>query len=144
MNLFGVLEVSGSALGAQRLRAEIVAANLANMGTTRTAEGGPYRRQLLVLRAERTRPFPLMLASLGATAAAGVRIERLVSDTREPVRLYQPGHPDADKQGYVAYPAVNPVEEMADLLSAARSYELNASVVQAAKAMIQQSIELLR
>ena len=144
MNLFGVLELSGSALGAERLRAEIVAANLANMGTTRTAEGGPYRRQLLVLRTQRARQFPLMLASFGPTAGAGVSIERVVSDTREPVRLYQPGHPDADKHGYVAFPAVNPVEEMADLLSAARSYELNASVVQAAKAMIQQSIDLLR
>jgi flagellar basal-body rod protein FlgC len=144
MNLFGVLEVSGSALGAERLRAEVVASNMANAETTRTAEGGPYRRRLLVFRTRSPFPAPLQLAGQSRAAGQGVQVERVVTDPTPPLRRYEPGHPDADAQGYVAYPAVNPVEEMTDLLSAVRSYELNATAIQAAKQMIQQSIDLLR
>ncbi len=142
MNLFGMLELSGSALVAERQRAEIVASNMANVESTRTPEGGPYRRQLLVFRAHRMRQFPMMLASL-RDSGQGVRVEQVVSDTTPAVRRYEPGHPDADAQGYVAYPAINPVDEMTDLLGAVRSYELNASAVQASKSMIQQAIAIL-
>jgi flagellar basal-body rod protein FlgC len=144
MNLFGVLEIGGSALAAERLRAEVVASNMANLETTRTAEGGPYRRRLTVFRAENSPRFPFQLASLQQKTGGGVRIERVVADTAPPLRRYQPGHPDADSSGYVAYPAVNPTEEMTDLLGAVRAYELNASSVQAAKQMIQQSISILQ
>jgi len=143
MNAFGVLELSGSAMGAERLRAEVVASNMANAETTRTPEGGPYRRQLIVFRAQRLQPFPMMLAGLQA-AARGVRVDRVVADPAAPLLRYEPGHPDADARGYVAYPAINPVEEMADLLSAARSYQLNAAAVQSAKSMIQQALDILR
>jgi flagellar basal-body rod protein FlgC len=144
MNLFGMLEVSGSALGAERRRAEVVAANMANAETTRTVEGGAYRRQMLVFRAQPMPRFPLLLARLGrGTPDGGVRVERVVADASPlPVR-YEPGHPDADSSGYVTYPNVNPVMEMADLLSAVRAYQLNAAAVQAAKNMIQQSLQIL-
>ena len=144
MNLFGMLEVSGSALGAERWRAEVVAANMANAETTRTAEGGAYRRQMLVFRAEPMQRFPGMLARLRKAAPeGGVRVERVVADMSPMPSRYEPGHPDADGQGYVSYPNVNPVMEMADLLSAVRAYQLNAAAVQAAKSMIQTSLQIL-
>ena|SRR5580700_3896416 len=144
MNLFGMLEVSGSALGAERWRAEVVAANMANAETTRTAEGGAYRRQMLVFRAEPMQRFPVMLARLRkASPDGGVRVERVVADMSPMPSRYEPGHPDADGEGYVSYPNVNPVMEMADLLSAVRAYQLNAAAVQAAKSMIQTSLQIL-
>ena len=143
MNLFGMLEVSGSALGAERWRAEVVSANMANAETTRTPQGGAYRRQLVVFRARPMPRFPMMLASLRQQAQPGVRVDRIVSDASPMPSRYEPGHPDADSQGYVTYPNVNPVMEMTDLLSAVRAYQLNASAVQAAKNMIQQSLQIL-
>lgn len=143
MNLFGILDVSGSALLAERQRAELVGSNMANAETTRTPEGGPYRRQLVVFS---TRPAGNRRAatSLSDLQMRGVQVESVVTDPAPPVRRYEPSHPDADVQGYVAYPAINPVEEMADLLGAVRAYELNMSAVQATKSMIQQSLEILR
>lgn len=144
MNLFGMLELSGSALTAERWRAEVVAANMANSETTHTVQGGAYRRQLLVFRAQPMPRFPLLLARLRKGAPdGGVRVERVVSDMSPMPVHYQPGHPDADSQGYVTYPNVNPVMEMADMLSAVRAYQLNAAAVQAAKSMIQQSLQIL-
>jgi flagellar basal-body rod protein FlgC len=144
MNLFGMLELSGSALGAERWRAEVVAANMANAETTHTAQGGPYRRQLLVFRAQPAPRFPLLLAGLHRnTPDGGVRVGRVVADPSPMPRHYEPGHPDADANGYVTYPNVNPVMEMADLLSAVRAYQLNAAAVQAAKSMIQSSLQIL-
>jgi flagellar basal-body rod protein FlgC len=144
MNLFGMLAVSGSALTAERQRAEVVTSNMANMETTRTPEGGPYRRQLVVFRSRRMPRFPALLAGFGAAAARGVRVDQVIADAKPPLQRYQPGHPDADGKGYVSYPAVDPVEETADLLGAVRAYELNASAVQSTKTMIQQSLDLLR
>lgn len=144
MNLFGMLDVSGSALTAERQRAEVVTANMANAETTHTLEGGPYRRQLVVFRAQRLPQFGMFLAGMGRSATSGVRVEQVVADSRPPIERYQPGHPDADANGYVAYPAVDPVEETADLLGAVRAYELNASAVQATKTMIQTSLDLLK
>lgn len=143
MNLFGMLEVSGSALAAERWRAEVVSANMANAETTRTPQGGAYRRQLVVFRARPTPRFPLLLASLHSSTQEGVRVDRVVADTTPLPRRYEPGHPDADSSGYVTYPNVNPVMEMTDLLSAVRAYQLNAAAVQAAKNMIQQSLQIL-
>jgi flagellar basal-body rod protein FlgC len=143
MNLFGMLEVSGSALFAERWRAEVVSANMANAETTRTPQGGAYRRQLLVFRAQPMPRFPLLLASLHPKPQQGVRVDRVVADASPLPLRYQPGHPDADPSGYVTYPNVNPVMEMTDLLSAVRAYQLNAAAVQAAKTMIQQSLQIL-
>ncbi len=156
MNLFGMLEISGSALTAERQRAEVVTSNMANIETTRTPEGGPYQRRLVVFRARRMPQFPLLLASSSAgigamtttgfamNAARGVRVDQVLGDPTPAIERYQPGHPDADAKGYVAYPAIDPVEETTDLLGAVRAYELNASAVLAAKTMIQNSLDLLR
>lgn len=143
MNLFGMLEVSGSALSAERWRAEVVSANMANAETTRTPEGGPYRRQLVVFRARALPRFPLLLAKLHSASVPGVEVDRVVEDSSPMPRRYEPGHPDADSSGYVTYPNVNPVMEMTDLLSAVRAYQLNAAAVQAAKSMIEQSLQIL-
>lgn len=149
MNLFGVLEITGSALLAQRQRAEVVASNLANAETTRTSEGGPYRRQHVVFGALRPSRFFAKLASFsqnapGFLAARGVNVTAVVADSAAAQLRFEPGHPDANGEGYVAYPAINPVEEMVNLMSAARSFQVNAAALQTTKAMIQQSLDLIR
>jgi flagellar basal-body rod protein FlgC len=147
MGIFSILQISGSALAAERQRAEVVAANLANAETTHTAAGGPFRRREVVFQAQRASAFQLTLASNGSTErapAGGVQIARVVDDPTPAVRRYDPGHPDADKDGYVSYPAINPAMEMVDLMGSVRAYQLNASAVTAAKQMIQQSIDILK
>jgi flagellar basal-body rod protein FlgC len=147
MNLFGMLEISGSAMTAERQRAQIVTTNMANALTTKTAQGGPFRRQLVVFRAQRQPAFPMMTLAMngGRTGAAeGVRASQVVADAKPPILRYEPGNPDADAKGYVAYPAIDPVEEMADLLGAVRAYGLNASAIAATKSMIQQSLNIMK
>jgi flagellar basal-body rod protein FlgC len=147
MGLFDILQISGSALAAERQRAEVVAANLANSETTHTSAGGPFRRREVVFQAQRAAAFQLTLASNGGSHNApggGVQVVRVVDDPTPAVRRYDPGHPDADKDGYVAYPAINPAMEMVDLMGSVRAYQLNASAVTAAKQMIQQSIDILK
>jgi flagellar basal-body rod protein FlgC len=147
MNLFDSLAVSGSALAAERQRSEIVAANMANAETTHTEAGGPYRRREVVFQSPGASSFRLALASTGNISGpppGGVQIAEVVDDPTPPVMRYEPGHPDANKDGYVAYPSINPVMEMVDLMSSVRSYQLNASAVAAAKQMIQQSIDILK
>lgn len=144
MNLFGMLEISGSALGAERQRADVIASNMANAQTTRTPSGGPYRRQMVIFQSQRAPRFQLALAGLQAKPSSAVHVAAVVPDQRPPVMRFEPGHPDANPDGYVAYPQVDPVEEMADLLGAVRAYELNATAVQATKNMITQSLNLLQ
>jgi len=148
MSLFGLFQISGSALGAERLRAEVATSNLANAETTRTPEGGPYRRRMVVFQGQPASPFRLLLANSAggeqAEPAGGVRVSGVVEDAAAPLRRYEPGHPDADAEGYVAYPNISPVQEMVDLMGAERAYELNASAVEAAKQMIQQSLQILK
>jgi len=140
MNLFQVLDVSGSALKAERLRAEIVAGNMANAETTRTPDGGPFKRRMVVFASQ-----PVTGSTPSDPAAAqGVGVQQILTDNTPPVRRYEPSHPDADNQGYVSYPDIDPIQEMVDLMGAVRAYELNASAVQATKSMIQQSFDLLR
>ena len=146
MNLFGVMNVSGSALQAERLRAEVVAANMANANTTRTNAGGPYRRQEVVFQSAASDQgvFANHLLSQNDGEVGGVKIAAVVSDNSPGLRRYDPGHPDADKNGYVTYPDINPLTEMVDLMSAARAYDLNSSAVQATKGMIDASIDILK
>jgi flagellar basal-body rod protein FlgC len=145
MNLLGVLEISASALMAERQRAEVLASNLANAQTTRTAKGGPYQRQLVIFGTRQTgnARFARVLSAFSDRYAQGVEVKQVVADPTPPVQRYEPVHPDADSQGYVAYPAINPIEEMVNLMGAARSYELNVAAVQATKNMISQSLEIL-
>jgi len=147
MSIFSTLEISGSALSAERQRAEVVAANMANAETTHTPNGGPYRRKEVVFATSGNLPFRMMLTGFHPTlnaAEPAVRVQRVVDDPTPPLKRYDPGHPDADKEGYVAYPAINPIQEMVDLMSAVRSYQLNASAITASKQMIQQSLDLLK
>lgn len=149
MNLFRVMEISGSALLAERLRAEIVSANLANAETTRTASGGPYQRMHVVFGARPAQPvgetaqFGMMLASFADMHAEKVRVVNVVADNAAPIRRFEPGHPDADAQGYVSYPAINPAEEIVNLMGAARAYQINVSAVDTTKNMIQSAIGIL-
>jgi flagellar basal-body rod protein FlgC len=146
MSLFSNLEISGAALAAERQRAEVVAANMANSETTRTPEGGPYRRKEVVF-ASSGNSFRLMLAGSQQQfmlPAASVRVADVIEDNTPPITRYEPNHPDADKDGFVSYPNINPVQEMVDLMGAVRAYQLNASAVNAAKQMIQQSFDILR
>jgi flagellar basal-body rod protein FlgC len=146
MNLFGALEISSSALVAQRQRAEVVTSNLANAETTRTPAGGPYRRQHVIFGARRisSGSFGTVLAATNDLHAQGVQVERVVTDTTPALRRFDPGHPDADAEGYTSYPAINPIEEMVNLMGASQAYQLNVSAVRATKAMILQSIDILR
>ena len=149
MNLFGLMQVSGSALAAERLRAEVVTSNLANAESTRTPEGGAYRRKQAVFESRSASPFQLLLASSGGGSGAsetpgGVRVSGVVEDPAPGLRKYEPGHPDADVDGYVAYPDINPLLEMVDLMGATRAYGLNGSAVQAEKGMISAALEIAK
>ena len=189
MNLFGMMETSGSAMEAERMRAEVVAANMANAETTRTALGGPSRRQEVVFAANQgdanfldsmnesmdgsttgslnagtanggggsttaslinagmtgAPALPPMLPLPGApNAAPGVHISQVVEDPSPPLKRYDPGHPDAGPDGYVAYPDINPLTEMVDLMGATRAYGLNGSAVQAEKGMITSALEIAK
>jgi flagellar basal-body rod protein FlgC len=147
VKLFDILSINGSALAAERQRAEVIAANMANAETTHTEAGGPFHRREVVFRSTSTSPFRLALASTGALGgppAGSLQISEVRDDPAPPVMRYEPGHPDANKDGYVAYPAINPAMEMVDLMGSVRAYQLNASAITAAKQMIQQSIDILK
>jgi flagellar basal-body rod protein FlgC len=173
MNLFGVMDVSASALKAERVRAEVVASNMANAETTRTPEGGPYQRHHVVFEAQGGGSFQESLvgqmnggagtsfgsgfkstfAGLGGlngevTAAdptpGGVAVTSVISDASAPLQRYDPQHPDAGPDGFVAYPDINPLTEMVDLMGATRSYGMNASAITAEKSMFSTSLDLLK
>jgi flagellar basal-body rod protein FlgC len=145
MSLFSVLSVSASGMTAQRTRAELIIQNLANSETTRTPEGGPYRRQDAVFQsAPQTSSFSSIFQVELTQGVTGVEVADVIQDPSEGEKRYQPGHPDADKDGYVSYPNVNPAEDMVDLLGAQRGFEGNVAAMTAIKDMIQRSIDLLR
>jgi flagellar basal-body rod protein FlgC len=164
MNLFGLMETSGSAMQAERMRAEVVATNMANAETTRTESGGPYHRQMVVFAANRPgsgfanstneavgAPLPPLGSGQFSTellsasgAAPGVHIDAVVDDPSPPLKRYDPGHPDAGPDGYVSYPDINPLTEMVDLMGATRAYGLNGSAVQAEKSMIASALEIAK
>ena len=163
MNLFGMMETSGSAMEAERMRAEVVAANMANAETTRTETGAPYRRQHVIFAAGMQKTdFPAMLAAAEAgepsalsaampmlppgtaKVSSGVHIAGVVADPSPPLKRYDPSHPDADASGYVSYPDINPLTEMVDLMGATRAYGLNGSAVQAEKSMIASALDIAK
>src|SRR5215831_13685681 len=126
MSLLTALDINSSGLTSQRQRAEITSANIANAQTTRTPEGGPYRRKDVVFQ----------------SILKGVEVSDIVDDQTAFDRRYEPGHPDADAQGYVSYPNVNPMEEMANLVEASRTYDANISAMNVVKSMIAKTLEL--
>ena len=164
MNLFAMMETSGGAMQAERMRAEVVAANMANAETTRTSAGGPYHRQHVIFASNAggaefssllgmSSPALAPAASpalggnlLGSSSpvAPGVHIAGVVEDPAQPLKRYDPGHPDAGPDGYVQYPDINPLTEMVDLMGATRAYGLNSSAVQAEKGMIASALEIAK
>jgi flagellar basal-body rod protein FlgC len=147
MGMFDALEISASGLTAERLRMDVTAENLANAQTTRGADGQPYRRKEVVL-AERQGPGSFGAALAGAMGrggtSGGVQVATIAQDQTPLKQVYDPGHPDADANGYVQLPNVDPVAEMVDLISAQRAYEANVTAMQAAKQMFSKTLELLR
>jgi flagellar basal-body rod protein FlgC len=147
MSLFSALEISASGLTAQRLRMDVTSANLANAQSTQTPEGGPYRRQDVVLQEQSGEStFAGTLAGVlgsGAGQPAGVEVAAIIPDTTPLRQVYEPGNPEANGQGYVEMPNVNPVEEMTDLIDASRSYQANVTAMQTTKQVFSKTIELL-
>jgi flagellar basal-body rod protein FlgC len=145
MSLLSALSVSASGMSAQRARTELLVENLANSDTTRTPEGGPYRRKDVVFSSDPSAAqFSSLFESEMDPGGVGVRVAQVITDNSEPEKRYLPGHPDADADGYVAYPKMNPSEDMVDLLGASRSYQANVSAISAVKDMIQKSLDLFR
>jgi len=145
MSLFSALSVSASGMAAQRTRAELLTENLANAETTRTPEGGPYRRKDAVFVTTPSQSeFRSIFASHLDTKPQGVAVSEVVVDPRDPVMRYLPGHPDANPDGYVGFPRINPAEDMVDLMSTSRNYQANVSAISAVKDMIQKSLDILQ
>jgi flagellar basal-body rod protein FlgC len=146
MSLFDALTVSATGMAAQRTRASLLVENIANSETTRTPTGGPYRRKDAIFTTQDVGSAfgTEMDAQMGGNSLSGVRVAGISIDATEPEKRYMPGHPDADANGYVSMPKINPAEDMVDLVSADRSYQANVSAMSAVKDMIQKSIDLLK
>jgi len=137
MSISQIYDIASSGMAAQRLRVQLIASNVANSETTRTKDGGPYRRRDAVFQSQD-------LGFSGALANAGVRVATIQTSQEPFLSRYEPGHPDANSDGVVSYPNINPVEEMVNLTEASRAYEANIAVVRAAKAMASSALDILR
>ena len=150
MSFFGAIDVAASGLTAQRLRMDVTAENLANAQTTRGSNGQPYQRQEVVLQQVGGGGFGATLAGAiggpgsGSPTPGGVEVAGIVADPTPDKLVYDPGHPDANAQGYVRMPNVNPVTEMVDLISESRSYEADVTAMQTAKTMYAKTLDLLK
>ena len=148
MGLFTSFDICASGMTAQRLRSDIISENIANVQTTRTAEGGTYRRKTVVFTEKDSNSFNnLLLSNMGiqgsGIAGTGVKVSNIVEDYETEMNMvYDPAHPDADENGYVTYPNVNVITEMTNLISASRSYEANVTAFDAAKAMALKGLEV--
>ena len=145
MDLLTSLKISASGLAANRKRMAAISSNIANAQTTRTAEGGPYRRKEVVFGSEPAREtFSEILEGELGEKAKTVHATEVISTNRPPIPKYEPSHPDADNRGYVAYPNINVMEEMANMISASRSYEANISALNTTKSMALKALEIGR
>lgn len=133
MKLLSLMDTVATGLSAQRTRMEVASSNMANAHTTRTAEGGPYRRRDVVVASREE-----------GGGVAGVEVAEIRSDPSEPRREYDPGHPDADASGYVAYPNINVVEEMVDMITASRAYEAGVTAMRTATNMAERALGIGR
>jgi flagellar basal-body rod protein FlgC len=138
MSFLSVMDISGSGLTAQRLRMDIIASNIANAETTRTQEGGPYVRKAPVFSIKE------YTDSQNSVSLQGVKVTSIWKDPSPPQLIHNPGHPDANEDGYVKMPNVNPLLEMVDMLAAARAYEANVTAINSAKAMASKALEIAR
>lgn len=143
MGMFGAIDSAASGLTAERLRMDVISNNIANVNTTRTNEGGPYKRQMAVFasRGGNGNSFAQFL-SQQLDSGSGVRVVGINKDNSPTRKVYDPAHPDANKDGYVEMPNVNVVTEMVDMISATRGYEANVTVVNAAKSMALKALEI--
>ncbi len=145
MDFMTAFDIGSSALTAERTRMNVISMNLANVKTTRTTEGGPYQRKSVTLAATPVQsPFSKAMRSALDQDLKGVRVMDIATDKRPFKRVYEPGHPDADGEGYVSYPDINVVEEMTNMLTAMRSYEANATSIEGIKNMFNKALELGR
>ncbi len=143
MDFFDAISASSSGLSAQRLRMNLISGNLANVNTTRTREGGPYRRKEAIFTARPLEEsFKKILADRHRKQLSMVQVDRVIEDSNPPVMKYDPGHPDADDKGYVAMPNINVMEEMVNMISATRGYEANVTALKAAKEMASTALEI--
>ncbi|HZP41947.1 MAG TPA: flagellar basal body rod protein FlgC [Candidatus Binatia bacterium] len=144
MNLGSSFDISATGLRAERLRLDTIASNLANASTTRTPEGGPYRRRDVVLVSQALESdFAATIEELSDRGVRqGVAVADVIEDASPPRMVFDPGHPDANRDGFVAYPNVNPVTEMVDLMTATRAYEANVQAVNAAKRMADAALSI--
>lgn len=134
MDAFNLLKISASAMAAQRERMNVIASNLANVNSTRTEEGGPYKRRDVIFSTVPLEDNPVELE--------GVKVEKIVKDDRPPRMVYDPGHPDADDQGFVAMPDINVIEEMVNMMTAFRAYEAAVATFNTSKMMFLKTLEL--
>lgn len=145
MGMFDAIDISASGLTAERLRMDVTAENLANAQSTRTPEGGPYRRKVVVLQQASAGFAGELAGALGSSdVPAGVEVAAIAPDSTPLRRVYDPGNPDANAAGYVRMPNVNPVTEMVDLIDASRAYQANVTALQTTKTAFTKTIELLR
>lgn len=144
MSVFGALDTSASGMTAQRLRTDIIAQNIANVNTTRTADGSAYKRKTVVFQEKSPSAFSNALNAAMGTAAnsRGVKVTKIIEDESEGRKVYDPTHPDADTDGYVTYPNVDSVTEMTNLIDASRSYEANVTAFNATKSMALKALEV--
>lgn len=143
MDFMTALDVASSGLSAKRTQMNVISANLANINTTRTAEGGPYRRKSVILESTPTRsPFDEAMHSAMERELKGVRVSRIAVDRRPHKIVHDPGHPDADAEGNVRLPDINVVEEMATMITTMRSYEANAASVETVKNMYNKALKI--
>ena len=143
MDFMTAMDISASGLSSDRTRINTIAMNLANAKTTRTPTGGPYRRRSVVQAStDVDDPFSVHMRSALDRELKGVRVLGITQDKRPLKQVYEPSHPDANAEGYVSYPDINVVEEMANLMSAQRNYEANATTVEAIKGMFKKALEI--
>jgi len=143
MDIFTTMKISASALKAQRIRMNAISSNLANIETTRTPDGGPYRKREVVFQSSQS-GFADTLDNRLRDAVQGVKVAQVQASSLPPLMVYNPSHPDANAQGLVAMPNINLVEETADMMSASRAYEANVTVVKSAKRMALKALEIGR
>ncbi len=143
MDLFDSFKIASSAMKSQRIRLNTVSSNLANIETTRTPEGGPYRKRSVVFQSSQT-PFGQQLEQSLKGAEQGVEVTAIQVSQAPPKMVHNPSHPDADEQGFVAMPNINLLEEMVDMNSATRAYEANVTVIKSAKRMALKALEIGR
>lgn len=141
MGFMSSMDISASGLTAQRLRMDVISENIANIDTTRTESGEPYRRQTVVL-SQKAGSFATYLSQAQSTAGSGVIVSQITQDTSDFNMEYDPTHPDADADGYVSYPNVDEAQEMIDMMGAVRSYEANVTALNATKTMALKALEI--